>query len=479
VPSFQEKIGHFFQTGMWKRDIHTLSRWEAVLQSQARLWFMIGQRFRADKCFLRASALAFTTAFAIIPLLVVIFWLFGGVESFKGYAPAFAERIVDSITIGVPAERVPAERVPPHTADGRQDGVGRDREQIESIEDNIRRILETLASDVVGSKALNSVSVALIILITVSVLSTVEHSFNDIWGIRRGRSFIYKSNRYLGTVVMLVILAGFSFGLRESQVLEKLKTLPYLGSTISLLGSQVLRWLAFTFLFVYMPYTRVSWRAGLAGGLFASVLVHVVAWAGIVFNTRVVTWSSVYGPLAGVPVTLFGLYIVWIVILLGAEVTYATQNLRAYVRERRVRELDQAAKECLALKICLVLAEAFAKGAEPLTGRQISDRFDIPPKVVNEITHRLVVGGILVETADIEGKLVPRQDLRSMGIGRVAGILRKGGDSETFACGGTGEDRLDEVITGAEATIETAYGGVTFGDLLAGADPEGTRLSSG
>ena len=64
---------------------------------------------------------------------------------------------------------------------------------------------------------------------------------------------------------MLVILAGFSFGLRDNDIVGKLRTLPYLGSGISIFGSQFLRLLAFTFLFVYMPYTRVSWRAGLAG----------------------------------------------------------------------------------------------------------------------------------------------------------------------------------------------------------------------
>ena len=185
-----------------------------------------------------------------------------------------------------------------------------------------------------------------------------------------------------------------------------------------------------------MPYTRVSWRAGLAGGVFASILVQVIAWAGIVFNTRVITWGSVYGPLAGIPVTLFGLYIIWVVILLGAEVTYAVQNLRTYVLERRVGELDQATKECLALKICLAMADAFAKGAEPLTGREISSRFDIPAKSVNEITHRLVLGGILVETQDTEGKLVPKQDLRSMEVNQVVRILRKGGDGQAFSCAG-------------------------------------------
>ncbi len=462
MPSFWDRIGHFLNTGMWKRDTRELSRWEAALHGQARLWFMIGQRFEADRCFSRASALAFTTAFAIVPLLVVIFWLFGGVQSFRGYAPVFAERIVEYITIGVPGERVPV-----------QGEMGPDESPElprNNIEANVRRILESLASDVVGSRTLNSVSIALIILITVSLLSSIERSFNDIWGIRRGRSFIYKSNLYLGTLVMLVILAGFSFGLRDNEIVEKLRTLPYLGSAVSIFGSQFLRLLAFTFLFVYMPYTRVSWRAGLAGGVFASILVQFVAWAGIVFNTRVITWGSVYGPLAGIPVTLFGLYIIWVVILLGAEVTYATQNLRTYVLERRVGELDQATKECLALKICLAMAEAFIKGAEPLTGREISSRFEIPAKAVNEISHRLVLGGILVETQDAEGKLVPRQDLRSMEINKVVRILRKGDDGQVMTCAGPEDARLDGVVSEAEKTMSGAYGKVTFGDLLAPSD---------
>ncbi len=451
---------------MWKHDTRELSRWEAALHSQARLWYMIGQRFEADRCFSRASALAFTTAFAIVPLLVVVFWLFGGVQSFQGYAPVFAERIVEYITIGVPAERVPA-----HGDLGTGELPDQDL-QTDSIEANVRRILESLASDVVGSRTLNSVSVALIILITVSLLSFIERSFNDIWGIRRGRSFIYKSNLYLGTLVMVVILAGFSFGLRDNEIVEKLRTLPYLGTGISIFGSQFLRILAFSFLFIYMPYTRVSWRAGLAGGAFASILVQIVAWAGIVFNTRVITWGSVYGPLAGIPVTLFGLYIIWVVILLGAEVAYAVQNLRTYVLERRVGELDQATKECLALKICLAMADAFARGAVPLTGREISNRFDIPARSVNEITHRLVLGGILVETQDTEGKLVPRQDLRSMEINQVVRILRKGGDGQAMSCAGAEDVRLDDTIARAEAVIDTAHGKVTFGDLLAEALPD-------
>ncbi len=152
----------------------------------------------------------------------------------------------------------------------------------------------------------------------------------------------------------------------ESQVfVQKLLVLAFVGKILFLLFKIlpfVAMWSAFTFLYIFMPNTRVQFRAALLGGIFGGTLWQVAQWGYVTFQVGVARYNAIYGTMAAVPIFMVWIYFSWVIVLLGLEVTYANQNLRTVRREIRSGDVNFISREQVALTIMLVIGEAFNRG---------------------------------------------------------------------------------------------------------------------
>jgi membrane protein len=237
-----------------------------------------------------------------------------------------------------------------------------------------------------------------VILIVLLLFKSIEDAFNDIWGVRLGRSLLMRVVFYwtiltLGAVLFFATIALLGAGAFVNVFVEKLP-----GGT-GLLA--VLRWLLpvisltmlvglLTLVYRIIPNTRVNWRAALVGALVVAGLLMLNNVVALLYVRRVYLERSLYGSLGILPVFMLGLYIFWLYILIGGVISYAVQNVHYRNSQAAWSGLTEAMRERLSLVVLLTICRRFQSCLPPTTAAQISDLLKVPTQVLNECLNRLV-----------------------------------------------------------------------------------------
>jgi membrane protein len=417
------------------------------------------QGFVSNRCPVRAAALAYTTLLAMIPLLVVVFWVFQGPlkESSTHFAPVVLNKLV--VSIAPELEYLPATGESATltggqvtiSARGRQEAV----EQIQSFLGNIE------------TGKLGTVGTLLLIVIAIRLLMTIEASFNDIWGVTRGRS-IWRKVVYYWAVITLAPLLLFGAiavtGTVEfAQLSGKLLVAPWIERFLLKLLPFVLLWAGFTLLYALMPNTRVRWTAALAGGVIGGSLWQINNLLNTMYVSRVVTYSKIYGSLGIIPVLLAGLYVSWLIVLFGAQVSYAAQNVRAHFQQRAGERFDQLAHERFACRLVLTACRNFLNGQSPPTAETLAGELSAPPQLLNRLVTRLIQGDVLAATADEPSGLLPARPPEQITLADVLHVVRTRAGNAPVASNEPVANLLAE-LQGAE---RAAPANLSFRDLAA------------
>src|SRR4029077_19610698 len=189
-----------------------------------------------------------------------------------------------------------------------------------------------------------------------SLYSYVEKIFNDIWRVGERRTLIGKFLTFYAMVTLLPSLAAFSLYL-SGKLIE--------SSTISrFIMSALIQLLALTFMNKLLPRTNVNWGAAILGGVVTAFLLEMVKLGFVTFAVRIMmkSYSSVYGPLGLVPLVLVWIYTSWLLVLLGAEIAHALQNLRLLEAEDRRRRDDEPINGLLAAQLLAAVAATHEVG---------------------------------------------------------------------------------------------------------------------
>ena len=254
--------------------------------------------------------------------------------------------------------------------------------------------------------ALGASGAAVFFFTTVLAIGNVEHAFNQVWGVKQQRSWDRRIPDYLAVLIVSPVLLGVAIsigGAFQSQVLvQRLLEFPLFATLwdfglrqLPLLFSAV----GFSFLYSFLPNTRVRFASAFLGGIVAAILFSLAQYGYVQFNVGVMRYNTVFGSIAFLPLLMVWIYFCWAIILLGAEVAYAHQTLALYRREVRGAPVGPAARESIGLAIAVELARAFRDGRPPWSVDALSDFLDIPLRTVRDVTGELEAVGILVPSA--------------------------------------------------------------------------------
>ena len=163
-------------------------------------------------------------------------------------------------------------------------------------------------------------------------------------------------------------------------------------------------WMLFTLIYVLLPNTTVKIRSGLLGGILAGTMYQVVQWIYIKFQVGVSTYGAIYGSFAAVPLFLVWLQTSWLVVLLGAEISFAEQNVDTYEFEPDIRKVSNHFKRILALRLTQLCVQDFQAGESPRTAEQFSEFLGIPIRLVRQVLSELTEARILSEVTTEEEK---------------------------------------------------------------------------
>jgi membrane protein len=208
-----------------------------------------------------------------------------------------------------------------------------------------------------------------------------------------------------------------------------------------------------TLLYIIMPNTKVSWRAALLGGTVAGLLLQLNSYYNVVYVSKAVSYKQIYGSMAALPLLLLGLYFSWLLVLLGAQVTYAFQNRQAYVQEKKAENVSQRGREFVAIRLMAHIAQSFHDGAPPPTALGMAEGLKVPLRLVGQILSALCHAGLVHEVVAAENSYMPCRPLDQVTLRDVLYALRTGQGQDLA----TADDPARYVVLGEFQAIEQAW----------------------
>ena len=415
----------FVTVDIWRIRLEDLPFGKSFLIKQLRIFILTVRGFDEDKCFFRASSLTFYSLLSVVPVMAMLF----GIAKGFGYEKVLQKKLSEFVA------QIPGQE-----------------EVLSKVIGYAESLLQSTRGDV-----MTGVGLVLLFWSVVKVLSHIEASLNDIWEIKEPRSWGRKFSDYLAVMMIgpvLVVASSSATVFLASQITlltEKIGLAGVFAPLISLglkLSPYVLIWILFTVIYVLMPNTKVSFKAGFTAGMIAGTIFQIVQWAYITFQIGVTGYNAIYGSFAALPLFLMWLQISWWVVLFGAELSFAHQNVHTYEYEPDSLKVSSAFKKVLTLHIAHLLVKTFASGDRPLTDVEICARLKIPIRLVHNILYDLVQSRIVTETrtrAEQEFGYQPARDINTLTIKFVIDAIDQNGSNNIPVA------RTDEFVALSEA----------------------------
>ncbi len=367
------KIATYFAEDIWRIRLRREPRSKSFLIRNLRVLLVALRKFHKDKCLLSASALTFYTLLAIVPIAAMAF----GIAQGFGFERTLERKILES-------------------AAGQE-------EVVQEVIVFANNLLESTQGGLMAG-----IGVAILLWTVVKVLGRVEYSLNDIWGNKKARSLGRKFSEYISIMLLgplLLIVASSLIVFITTQVTTAAEDVPLLAP----LGPVILFvlrglpyaiiWFLFTFIYIFIPNTRVNFKSGLIAGVIAGTIYVIVQWAYINFQVGISKYNAIYGSFAALPLFLIWLRLSWLIVLFGAEISFAHQNVHTYEFEPDTEKVSTRFKRLVALSVTRQVVKRFARGLDPLTAPQLSRQMEIPIRLLRQVLFELVDSGVLVETA--------------------------------------------------------------------------------
>ena len=183
-------------------------------------------------------------------------------------------------------------------------------------------------------------------------------------------------------------------------------------------------WLLFTFIYIFMPNTKVSFKSGLIGGVIAGTIYQIVQWGYITFQVGVSKYGAIYGSFAALPFFLVWLQLSWIIVLLGAEVSFAYQNVDTYEFEPDCKNISYSFKKLITVAIMHLIVKNFYKAQDALTAEDVSRVLEVPVRLVRQILFELGECYLIAEVKE-DDKMVGYQPARDVSELTINDVINK------------------------------------------------------
>ncbi|HKY91020.1 MAG TPA: YhjD/YihY/BrkB family envelope integrity protein [Nevskiaceae bacterium] len=281
---------------------------------------------------------------------------------------------------------------------------------------------------------LGSLGVALLFYTAITLIRKIEASFNFIWLVERPRPFTQRVGEYFGVLMVgpVVVFAaiGMTASFLNSSVIAGIRGIEPFGFLISTL-TQLIPYLLivglFTFLYVFMPNARVTWRAAAVGGLAAGVGWQAASLAFASFVASATNYNAIYSGFAIVIFLLIWLYVAWLILLTGCQLAFYVQRPAHLAPERVAPRLSGRETEHIALVVMAIAGKRFLEGKPGYVQEDFARELRVPPEHLATTIGILIERGYLVESGPSGLQLIPGRDLESITLGDLWRAVRTGG----------------------------------------------------
>jgi membrane protein len=403
----------------------------------ARFTFVLSRDLLEGQLTMRAMSLVYTSLLSLVPLLAIGFSFAKGL----GRTDALAQLLHEFF---------------------RPLGANADE-----LTDKIIGFVEKVQVGVLGS-----LGIALLFYAAVSMIHKVEESFNFIWRIERPRILSQRFGEYLGVLtvgpLLIVPAIGVTTAIRSNHVIAHLAAIEPFGMLVFVITTLLPYALivgAFTFLYSFVPNTRVTLRAAASGGLFAGLLWQ---WGSLIFASFVgaaTNYNLIYSGFAIVIFLLIWLYVGWMILLIGCQLAFYVQHPEHLKPHRVPPLLSGKEMEYLALMVMGLAGKRFIAGDKGYTPEELALALHAPPEHVARVIESLVFHGLLTEAGADRSRVIPGMDLEAIALARLWRLARAGNEPMP-----PGTDELSreavKLLDEAESAFERHTGGMTLREWL-------------
>ena len=442
-----QRTRRFLLEGLWREEFGAKRVKSAVIRGLQLSTFIV-RSFIDDRLLLRASALAFITTLALIPILVVVL----SVIKWLGLSRDLVVLGVNQFLAGSP----------------------------EAVE----QIMSFVETSKVG--ALGSFSGGIFLVTTVLSLRHVEETFNDIWGALKSRSWVRRFTNYMAVLIVVPLLLGsllsLSSSLGDGGIAHRLHMDPLvdvLKSVILGVGPAVFLFVSFALAYLLLPNTKVRIVSALLGGAVAALFFLAAQYVYVIFSVGVARYDALFGGFAFVPLLLVWIYFSWSIVLLGAEIAYAHQHLARYRREARDHKMVPAEREAVGLRLALEVARAFRDRWPPQSAEMLSDRLGSSLRIVSELLVAFEDRGVVnvCGSGESEARFQLGRPAEDLQVGEILAAVRGGRSGAAAAAAAAGDtavretmQKVEEVLSAADAAVQSVEDR-SLAELLEGMPP--------
>ncbi len=364
---------------VWQVDAHKLRGWK-----RRRLLFFRGlQMLVADLLAgnnnLYAMGLVYMSILSLVPLLAVMFSVLKGFGVHNQLKPLLLTALEPLGEKGV------------------------------EITTNVLRFVDNIEVGVLGA-----VGLGILLFTVVSLIRQVEEAFNSTWRVRKLRPILERFSHYISVLLVGPVLIFSAIGLSQSvrhfslvkQVVET-DTGAFLYDTLSIYLPFFMTVLAISFVYIFVPNTRVKPVAALFGATVATILFKLASVVFTLFIVGSVKYAAIYSAFATIIILFIWIYIIWLILLLGSSIAYYYQHADKLVYLYRDDELTPHESEALSLQLMVLVTRNYYANKSPIPLGVVAQQLQLPNDLVERMVCQLQNGNFLKVVDDYEKSLLP------------------------------------------------------------------------
>jgi len=427
---------------IWHTPLSEISKGKTFIFKQLRIILLAARGFSNDKVSLQASALTFYSLLSVIPIAAIVFAIAKGF----GLDKNLEQLIID---------------------------------KFQSEQEVLNWLLQNATNAIEKTRGGYIAGIGVIILFwsAMSLLNHIESSFNHIWQIRSSRPWYRKFTDYLTIMLIAPVFIILSSSITVfistelTDYMTKAPILDFFKPVISFLfrfAPYFLSWITLTILFIIMPNAKVKFVPALISGIIAGTILQGIQWLYIDLQFGITKLSAIYGSFAAVPLFIIWIQTSWIVVLLGAEISFANQNISRYELESEALNISNYQKRALVLMIMHMIIRNFSMGEKPISAEYIAVNLKIPVRLSRDILQDLSnanLVSIIHENEEKERLYQPALDVNRLTVSYVFSRLDKKGVEQIMVIRNKDYEKIISMLEKFDKLIAKSDSNILIKDL--------------
>ncbi|MFO7594126.1 MAG: YihY/virulence factor BrkB family protein [Pseudomonadota bacterium] len=450
--AFYRRIKSFLLNELWRTDVESLGRLQRQFYKSARFMIVLMREFANGQLNLRAMSLVYTTLLSMVPLLAVSF------------------SVLKAFGVHNQIEPLLLNLVEPLGAKGNEIVV------------NILGFVENMKVGVLGS-----VGLALLLYTVISLIQKIEGAFNYVWHTESSRTLSRRFSDYLSVIMVGPVLVfsaiGVTASMMSSSVVQTLISIEPFGSLVVLLSKLmpfILVILAFSFVYMFVPNTKVKFTSALFGAVVGGALWQTTGLVFAEFASSSTKYAAIYSGFAILIMFMIWLYLSWLILLLGAQVAYYHQYPEQVRLSSKRIPLSGRFKEQLGLLIMYWVTHRFVYEGEPFSLQSLVQQINMPGDRVAEALQLLQERGLLMESRNEPPEFLLQHDPDNLTIAELLEVLRRPDEEQALMEGRIRSvPAVDVLMQRMERGIREYLYGMTLRELALQEQPEEDGEPSG